>query len=170
MKSRCALPCHWYMLSRPAVLPWGRYPLQGIWRKLYRPALLVLRRRLERHPRYPASKINVATARKEETCPNISLFMCLHCELSGDPLVDTIWLLTRIRLPRSNSRNCSVLPVDEITVRSLLVIRILVKPTLSANQRSLSFSVTFFTFPFGSTSSIAVRVSTVRPNWLVFQE
>jgi hypothetical protein len=79
----------------------------------YRPVLSDLLRSLERHPRYPASILDVAAAGEAETYPNISLFMCLQRELGDDSLVDTTRSLTHnsTLLVAGSSRNCSVLPV-----------------------------------------------------------
>jgi hypothetical protein len=90
MKSCYALRCPWYTLSGQAELPCGRGPLRASRRKLYMRALPDPLGSLERHPGYPASKINVAASREAETYPNISfLFMCLQRELGDDSLVDT---------------------------------------------------------------------------------
>ena len=94
--------------------------------------------------------------------------MKLESEFGDDPLVWYVYIV-----PCMWSKALAL--KTYVVVGSSLRIRVLksalcgplLRRTLSANRSSLSFSVTTVTCPVGRTN---LYVSTVSPNWSVFQE
>jgi hypothetical protein len=99
--------------------------------------------------------------------------MKLESEFGDDPLVWYVYIV-----PCMWSKALAL--KTYVVVGSSLRIRVLKSAlcgpllrrtsTLSANHSSFPFFVTTVTCPFGRTNSYSATVSTVSPNWLVFQE